>query len=128
MNISPVLLGDLSHNYYGSISEGQQEYILHTLSPYVVMMEEELTKKLIMPSKQGKEYVDLDENSILATDKTAESNYYNTLVKGGIISINEARHQLGYAPVDGADNLIIPYTNLEQNTIGNTQEDNKDEE
>lgn len=128
LNISPVLLGDLSHNYYGSLSEAQQEFVIHTLEPYIVMMEEELTRKLIMPSRIGNEYVDLDENSILATDKEKQANYYNTLVKGGILSINEARHALGYSPVDGADDLIIPFTNLTQNTVGGAAEDTNTEE
>ena len=126
LNISPVLLGDLSHTQYGSMSDAQKDLVLHTLAPYVVMIEEQCNKKLIMPSRHCKEYVDLDESSILAVDKEKEANYYNTLVKGGIMSINEARHKLGLPNVDGADDLIIPYTNIQDNTIGNTDDKNTD--
>lgn len=124
-NISPTLLGDLSHNAYGTISEAQREFVIHTLSPYVVMMEEELTHKLIMPSRLGREYIDLDENSILATDQEKQANYYKTLTSAGIMTINEARHELGLPAKEGADDIIIPFTNVNSNTIGGEQE--KDE-
>lgn len=117
LNISPVLLGDLTHTQYGSLSDAQKEFAIHTLSPYVNMIEEQCNKKLIMPSRANAEYVDLDENSILAVDKEKEANYYNTLVKGGIMTINEARHKLGLPKVDGADDLIIPFTDLTKNKV-----------
>lgn len=127
LNISPVLLGDLSHNYYGSIAESQKEFIVHTLSPYTAMIEEELTRKLIMPSRKGREHIDLDENSILATDTDKQATYYSTLVSGGIMTVNEARHELGLPYVEGADKLTIPYTNIEDNTIGSTDDKNTED-
>ena len=48
LQISPFLLGDLSHNAYGSLSESQMAFLLYTLNPYIVALEEELNKKLIM--------------------------------------------------------------------------------
>ena len=60
-------------------------------------------------------------------DKSATANYYSTLTKNGILSINEARHFLGLAPIDGGDQHIIPFTDLSQNTIEN-QSSNQDEQ
>lgn len=120
LNISPLLLGDLRHNVYGNLAEAQKELIVHTLAPYVTMIEEECNRKLVMPSKQGTYFIDLDENSILATDQAAQASYYNTLVSGGIMTTNEARHRLGLPAVDGGDRLVIPYTSIEDNTIGET--------
>ena len=37
--------------------------------------------------------------------------------------MNEARASLGLNPIDGGDKLIIPYTDLSQNTIGETDQD-----
>ena len=115
-NINPVLLGDLSHSSYSTIEASLLEYLTHTLAPYIVMIQDELTRKLIKPSEKGL-YIDLDETFILKSDKTSESNYLSTLVSNGIITINEARRQLGYNPVDGCDDLIIPYTDINQNKV-----------
>lgn len=115
-NINPVLLGDLSHSSYSTIEASLLEYLTHTLAPYIVMIQDELTRKLIKPSEKGL-YIDLDETFILKSDKTSESNYLSTLVSNGIITINEARRQLGYNPIDGCDDLIIPYTDINQNKV-----------
>lgn len=125
-NISPVLLGDLSHSQYNSISEAQREFVEHTLQPFIVMMEEELNKKLIMPSKKGVERIDLDERTILIPDKEKQANYLINLVTKGIITPNEARKELDLPEVEGADKLIIAYTNLNNNQVGENL--NSDEE
>ena len=125
-NISPVLLGDLRHLAYNSLTESQREFVIHSLAPIVTMIEEQCNKKLIMPSKHCKQFVDLDETSILANDAEKQANEVTTLTNSGIITPNEARKRLGLPPVDGGDKLIIPYSDVNQNTIGNTGDANED--
>lgn len=131
-NLSPVLLGDLRHNTYGTLSESQREFVIHSLAPFVVMWEEQCNKKLIMPSKWGRQFIDLDENSILAPDFEKQANAINTLTNGGNITHNEARKILGYPPIEGGDDLSIPYSKAEDNKITDkkdTEDTNKlDEE
>ena len=118
------MVGDLSHSSYSTIEATLLEFVTHTLSPYIIMCEEEFTRKLIKPSEKYL-YINLDENYKLKSDKQSQANYLNTLVSGGIITANEARQILGFNKVDNADSLVIPYTNIKDNTLG-TQ--NKDEE
>ena len=40
---------------------------------------------------------------MLATDKKSEAEYYRTLLTNGIISVDEIREKLGFAPI-GPDN------------------------
>lgn len=126
--ISPILLGDLSHSQYGNLESSQREFVTHTLAPYITMMEDELNHKLVMPSKVGREFIDLDETAILATDKINQANYLRTLQQAGIITINEARAEIGYAPVEGGDELVIPFTDISQNTISNQNKISGEEE
>lgn len=116
-NINPVLLGDLSHSSYSTIEASLLEFVTHTLFPYITLVENELTRKLIKPSEKNL-YIDLDEAYIIKSDKSSEATYLNTLVSGGIMTTNEARYQLGLNPVDGGDKLVIPYTKIDDNTIG----------
>ena len=124
-NISPVLLGDLRHLAYNSLTESQREFVIHSLAPIVTMIEEQCNKKLIMPSKHCKQFVDLDETSILANDAEKQANEVTTLTNSGIITPNEARKRLGLPPVDGGDALVIPFTKIEDNTIGGTGDEDK---
>ena len=125
-NISPVLLGDLRHLAYNSLTESQREFVIHSLAPIVMMIEEQCNKKLIMPSKHCKQFVDLDENYILANDAEKQANEITALTNSGIITPNEARKRLGLPPVDGGYALVIPFTKIEDNTIGGTGEPKED--
>ena len=116
--INPVLLGDLSHSSYSTLEAAQQEFLLHTLQPYITMVEEEFTRKLTKPS-EGNIEINLDETAILKTNKDALANYYATLLQNGILCPNEVRKELGLSPIEGGDIHTIAYSDVNQNTINN---------
>jgi len=120
--VSPVLLG-LSGSTYTSLEQAQTDFVLHTLLPWVEAIEEEFTKKLLLPSEQKSMEVVLDENYLLRMDKNTEANYYSTMVNNGLFTRNEARGRLGLQPVEGGDELLIPYTKISDNTINNKQDE-----
>lgn len=130
-NISPVLLGDLTHSSYSTIEASLLEFVTHTLYPYITLIENEFTRKLILPSEKSL-YIDLDDDYIIKSDKSSQAEYLTKLTSNGIITINEARKHLGLNPIEGGDSLHIPYTNIGQNTITgqnkiNTSEKEEDE-
>ena len=114
-NISPVMLGDLSKASYSTLEMVLTQFVQVTLQPLVSMIQSELTRKLIPITEN--EYKNLDENYLIKFDKNTESNYYTNIVRGGIITVNEAREALGFSKVEGGDKLMIPYTDITQNTI-----------
>ena len=123
--ISPVLLGDLSNASYNTIEAVQQEFLVHTLQPYVTMIENEFNRKLLKPSER-KLTIILETNEILRTDKSAQATYYSTMLTNGLLTQNEIRKELGYNPIEGGDKLVIPYTDIDQNTVNGEKQDNKD--
>lgn len=128
LNISPVLLGDYSKIAYNSLEQSQLQFVVNTLAPYVMMLEQELNRKLIMPKDKNNIYIDILQEDIIAQDKKAQAEYLGTLIDKAIITPNEARNQLGYAPIEGGDILYRPFTDVNQNTINsdkNTEEDNE---
>ena len=115
-SINPVLLGDLSHSSYSTIEAAQNDFLIHTLQPFVTMIEEEFSRKLLKPSESNLT-VNLDESYILRTDKTSQATYLTTLTNNGILNLNEAREKLGYGKIKDGDKHIIPFTNINDNTI-----------
>lgn len=115
--INPLLLGMNSGATYASLEMAQTEFVVHTLLPYIVNIEEEFTKKLLKPSEHSKLKINLDETYLLRMDKTSEATYYSTMVNNGLMTRNEARGKLGLQPVEGGDDIIIPFTDTNQNTI-----------
>lgn len=120
--ISPVLLGDLTHSSFGTIEAVQQMFLLHTLQPYITLIEEEFTRKLFKPS-EGNLVVNLDETALLKTDKVALADYYTKLLDKGVLCVNEVRKEMGYTEIEGGDKHLIAYTKIEDNVI-NKQESN----
>ena len=126
LGINPTLLGDLTHSSYNTLEAAQNEFYIHTLMPYVTLIEEEFTNKIFVPSEKGY-YINLDENAILRSDKEKQADYYSTLLDKGVLSINEVRQALGYKEIEGGDTHTVNYSDPTQNAIENVKE-NKDEE
>lgn len=120
--ISPVLLGDLTHTSFGTLEAVQQMFLLHTLQPYITLIEEEFTRKLFKSSEKNM-YVNLDETAMLKTDKTALADYYTKLLEKGVLCVNEVRKELGYSNIEGGDKHLIAYTKIEDNVINKNESD-----
>lgn len=115
--VSPTLLGELSHSQYNSLEMAQLDLILHCVQPIIKMVESEFNRKLLDYEKDINLHIEFDMDDIMKADKATMGEYLTKLVSGGIISVNEAREILGYNPIDGGDNNVIAYTDIEQNTI-----------
>ena len=126
--ISPVLLGDLSAKTNLNTFEAlQNDFLVHCLQPYIVMIENEFNKKLLKPTEDNLNII-LETNEILRTDKAAQSSYYSTLINSGVLTINEVRKELGYNGIgEDGDRNIIPYSDVNANTI-NGNNDNEEKE
>ena len=109
-NISPVLLGDLSHTQYGSVESAGLDFVSNTLAPWTKMIEEEINRKLIMPNQKHKYYIDLNEDVLIKSDRNSFASYLTTLLSNGIISVNESRERLGLSKIENGDVYTIPYS------------------
>ena len=114
--VAPSMIGDNSGTTYKSIEAEQQAFILHTLMPYVTLLENEFSRKLLKGTETNF-HIDLDENYLLRADKTATASYYSTMVNNGILTRNEARRELGLNPIDGGDTLTVAFSKVSDNTV-----------
>ena len=121
MGVPPELLGMKEPK---NIEELTNQFLTFTLQPIITLIEEEFTRKLFAPSEKNFR-IDLDENSMLRMSKSSQSQFYSALLQNGCLSINEVRNELGYEAIKDGDKHIIAYTDIEQNTINNsdTQEE-----
>lgn len=127
-NLNPLLLGGESGATYSSLEMLQNAFLIHTLQPYISMIESEMNRKLLGQDEQNLEVI-LETNDLLRIDKQAQANYYAAMLSNGILSINEIRKEIGYGEVENGDKHIIPFTDISQNTINeenNTQENTEE--
>jgi HK97 family phage portal protein len=123
-NINPILLGDKTGASYNSIELANIEFVTHTLMPYVAMMQDEFNRKLVKPSEVDVT-VDIDETWLMKGDQKTTAEYLTKLTQSGIMTINEARKHLGLTPVDGGDEVQIPYTKIDDNRLDGKEDNNE---
>ena len=114
-NISPIKLGDYTNNSYSTLEQIQLQYLQDTINPYLVMIEQQINKKIFLPS-ENKLMVEFNRKDMLSIDKVALASYYRELVNNGIINLNEARKDLGYNDIEHGDHN---YMQLSFSTLQN---------
>ena len=122
MGVPPELLGMKEPK---NIEELTNQFLTFTLQPIITLIEEEFTRKLFAPSEKNFR-IDLDENSMLRMSKSAQAAFFSSMTERGILSINEARSELGYESIGQEfDKHYVAYSDIKQNTINNsdTQEE-----
>lgn len=121
--VNPILLGEEGGSQYGVVESLQREFVLHTLLPYVKMIEEEFDRKLLKLSEINDINIKFDIEFLLKANKKEEAEYLVALSNNGLLTPNECRLQLGYQPIEGGDELHIAFSDVNQNTINNTEDE-----
>lgn len=105
-NISPIFLQDYSHSSYANFSEASRAFLGQTLRPHLVNFEQQLKDALMIDlnSQSRKRYViEFDTSDLLRTNQQERFQSYETAIKAGILSPNEARKREGLLPYIGGD-------------------------
>lgn len=106
--LSPNVINDYSKSSYANSVSQQMDFYVNALSPVLQMYKQEDTRKLIpKPIRDKGIFLEYSTKELFKLDPSAHMDY---LVKGsqnGLIKINEAREELGYNYVDGADILVM---------------------
>ena len=100
IGVPPILL-DSGNN--ANIRPNMRLYYLETILPIV--------RKLNFASSRFFGFdirEDVTDIPALQPELRDQSSYYTALVNGGIITVNEAREQLGFDTVDGQDDVRVP--------------------
>ena len=118
--LSPVLLGDLSKSSYSTLEQSQLQFLSQTLQPYIVMIEQEFSRKIFRPSELNLS-VNVDEKALIMTDKAALASYYVQMLQNGLMTANEIRKEIGLSSIEGGNVTVMQAQYLQQqNNMVNT--------
>lgn len=109
-NIPPSKLGVTERISYNSLEQDQLIFMTDCIMPYIEMLANEMNNKLFKPSQVGNWFVNFDNAKVLEGDKSTQADYYNKMISNGVLSINEVRRTLGFAPLadnEGGDKHFI---------------------
>jgi HK97 family phage portal protein len=100
VGVPPILL-DSGNN--ANIRPNMRMYYLETILPIVRKVNFGLERFFGFSVKE-----DITNIPALQPELRDQSQYYSSLVNGGIISVNEAREQLGFEALEGQDDVRVP--------------------
>lgn len=90
-------------------SEHESLRFMKTLLPYITILEEAYNKFLLTTKELEQNYrFQFDTSTILKASPSEQMAYLREGVNGGLLSINEARSQLGLQATEGGDILEVP--------------------
>lgn len=128
-DLNPCMLGTDSN--YNQIEAAMIGFLQECLQPILTMMEEELSRKLLLRrERMAGYYFSFSTEDILRCTKKDLAEYFTKLVTNGILAPNEIREKMDLKPIEGGDECYMqtamaPINNIENNTTndeGSTQE------
>lgn len=113
------IVGLESNLNYNSVEQQAQFFATFTIAPIVKRIENELNTKLISQADMGRYFIEFDLSSLLRGDNQSRASYISTLIRDGVMTVNEARQIEGLNPVEGGDqnfvqSNLIPLNKMEE--------------
>lgn len=129
-SVNPILLFDSTKGTYSNTEHAQLSFLNETLLPIIEKIENEFSRKLILPSNRSTEEIRFDLKNLLRIDTNSQADYYTKLFGLGVMNANQIAKELNLPKVSGTggDKYFVS-TNLQDsdNLIVNTDNsiDNK---
>lgn len=106
--VPPHMLGDLERATFSNIEHQGLEFVVHTLRPWLVRWEQELNRKLFLPSERGRFFVEFKVDGLLRGDIQARYNAYAVGRNWGWLSINDIRRLENMNPITNGEDYLQP--------------------
>lgn len=122
--VPPHMVQDLSHSTFSNIEHQSIDFVVHTLTPWLVRFEQSITKDLLLPDEQDEYYAKFNVDGLLRGDYQSRMQGYATGISNGFLCPNDIRtlEQMDRIPAEkGGDSYYLNggYVRLEDtDTIG----------
>lgn len=103
--VPPHMIADLDRATFSNIEHQALQYVVHTLRPWLVRIEQELKRKLFADSDLTPEF---SVQGLLRGDIKARSDYYVKGRQWGWLSANDVRELENQNPIEGGDTYLTP--------------------
>lgn len=108
--IPPHMIGDVerSTSWGSGIEQQELSYLNHTLRPWMVRVEQQLHKDLLLSRERRNYIIEHLTDAMLRTDTTARFEAYAKAITNGWMNRNEVREKENMNPADGLDEYLVP--------------------
>ena len=123
------LIGIPDAQTYSNFAEAKLALYNETIIPLLDRIQSDLNEWLVPKFGDDLELrYDIDSIPAMAEQRTRVFESVTQGVQNGILTRNEAREQLGYETIEGADSLLVPATLMPLNVANDEEAPEKDED
>lgn len=108
--VPPHLVGDLERATFSNIEHQSIEFVTHTIRPWLVRWEQEISRSLLNESEQTLYFARFNVNGLLRGDFATRTQGYATARQNGWMSINDIRRLEDMNPIpaeQGGDDYLV---------------------
>jgi len=106
--VPPHMVGDLERATFSNIEHQSINFVVHSLRPWLIRIEQEMMRSLFSPAERKRFVVEHLVDGLLRGDTQTRYDAYGQAIQNGFMSRNEVRVRENLNPVDGGDELLIP--------------------
>lgn len=93
-------------------------FLTFTLRPWLVLIEQQMTKALLTPAERLKYYIEFNVEGLLRGDSASRAEFYSKMVNSGIMTRAEIRTKENLPFIEGSDELMVQSQNVPINDTG----------
>jgi HK97 family phage portal protein len=106
--VPPHMVMDLERATFSNIEHQAIMFVVNTLMPYIVRMEQRMNRTLLLPENRKTHFVAFDLKGLLRGDATTRSAFYDKLFRMGVLSPNDIRRLEDMDEITGGDVYYLP--------------------
>ena len=110
--VPPHMIADLDRATFSNIEHQGIEFVTHTIRPWLVRIEQGITKDLLTPSERKIYYAEFLVDALLRGDTQSRYASYAIGRNGGWLSTNDIRYLENMNPVDGGGDVYLVPLNM----------------
>lgn len=110
------MLNELDRATFSNIEHQSLEFVIHTLRPWLVRIEQRKNMQLLMSNERREYYVEHVVDSLLRGDVKSRYEAYAVGRQWGWFSANDVRERENENPIDGGDQYLVPMNMVPANS------------
>jgi HK97 family phage portal protein len=118
-NIPPHMIMDLERSTNNNIENQSIGFVIYSLMPWLVRIEQSIFKDLLLPSERKKYFAKFNLNNLLRGDSAARKDFYSTMLQNGVFCPNDVLELEDMNTYEGGsvhmvNGAMIPMSGIEE--------------
>lgn len=109
--VPPHLVADLSKSSFNNIENQSISFVVHTIRPWLVRIEQAMNRKLFKETEKGECFVSFNASALMRGDYKSRMDGYAIGIQNGFFSVNDVRRMENLDPISAEDGGDLYLTN-----------------